>query len=269
MFSTCVDLAMKNLTQVEKLGSKSKAYQLAVLKPSSEELDRFRGRDILRFPILEITYPLELDQTPGAQKSKCFHDTSESDLPGQQSTVALQTYQPHQEVPSGLAELPSSGPAAELSSIPRSAALVQVSSVEQLAEHSKELLSAGAENNVVRPTQLDTSLEIQPNGPLQDAGRTGDTLSPRDNMATRTFGVLTMDPGDNPWDLGSRLLNLETVMGTNPFDCFLPFRRSPCCNHEDPESYYFVGPAVDVVRSKFYFMDAKDMGKQGGRQRPE
>ena len=270
MFGTCVDLAMKNLTQVEKLGSKSRAYQLAVLKPSSEDLHRISGGDILRSPILEITYPLELDQTPGAQKSTYFHDTSESDLPGQQSTVPLQTYQPHQEVPNGFAEFPSSGPADESSSIPRSAALVHASSAEQSAEHSKALLSAVAENNVVRPTQLDSSLDIQPNSPLQDAGRrTGDTLSNRDNMATRTFGVLTMDTGDNPWDLGSRLLNLETVMGTNFFDYFLPFRRSPCCDHEDHESYYFVGPAVDVVRSKFYFMDAKDMRKRGGRQRHE
>ena len=87
-------------------------------------------------------------------------------------------------------------------------------------------------------------------------------------MATRTFAVLPMETGENPWDLGSSLLNLETVMGRSLFEYILPFRRSPCCNHEDSESHYTLGPAADRIKAKYHFMNAEDIRVKGGRWRP-
>lgn len=46
-------------------------------------------------------------------------------------------------------------------------------------------------------------------------------LSERDLQAKRSFVVLRTEHGENPWNLGSMLLNWETVMGTNPIDWLL------------------------------------------------
>jgi hypothetical protein len=46
--------------------------------------------------------------------------------------------------------------------------------------------------------------------------------SERDLQASRTFAVLRMlESGDNPWDLGSLMLNWKTVMGDDVIDWFL------------------------------------------------
>jgi palmitoyltransferase len=92
-------------------------------------------------------------------------------------------------------------------------------------------------------------------------------LSERDLQATRSFVVLRTEPGENPWDLGSNLLNWETVMGTNPIDWLLPVRRSPCCNHDDQESFYFLGPTADLMRSRAGWMDMSTVRVEGGRKR--
>jgi palmitoyltransferase len=233
MFGTCIDLAMNNLTQVERLGSKTRTYRLAVLKPSSEQFHHVITHGSAQSPV-EITYPLEAGQGPRTQRLMDIRSASAAS----NSHRVLQNHEPHQGVPTGSTGLPLPCPVSELPPGPRSA--------------SSEV--------GVPPAQLGTA---------QRDTRSTEAISSRDIMATRTFGVLTINPGDNPWDLGSRFLNLETVMGTNFLDYFLPIRRSPCCNHEDPESHYYLGPVVDLVKSKFYFMDAEDMRAKGGHQRPK
>lgn len=80
----------------------------------------------------------------------------------------------------------------------------------------------------------------------------------RDQLAKRTFSILQMKAGDNPWDLESTYQNIQTVMGTSIIDWFLPVRRSPCCNHEDPQSQFYLGPSVDLVIASLYFKEASD-----------
>lgn len=106
---------------------------------------------------------------------------------------------------------------------------------------------------------------------LQDTSNTSnaqDVRDARDARATRTFAILPMlEPGQHPWDLGSPRLNWESVMGTRVFDWFLPIRRSPCCNHDDSESHFFVGPSIDRLRADYGLINKEDIRKYGGRAR--
>jgi palmitoyltransferase len=90
--------------------------------------------------------------------------------------------------------------------------------------------------------------------------------SERDLQASRTFAVLRMlESGDNPWDLGSLMLNWKTVMGDDVIDWFLPIKRSPCCNHEQSESQFSVGPWVDLLRVKYGFLGPQNI-RAGGKR---
>jgi len=82
--------------------------------------------------------------------------------------------------------------------------------------------------------------------------------SERDKLAKRTFSILQMKAGDNPWDLESTYQNIRTVMGSSIVDWFLPIKRSPCCNHEDSQSQFVLGPSVDLVIASLYFKEASD-----------
>jgi palmitoyltransferase len=102
--------------------------------------------------------------------------------------------------------------------------------------------------------------ELQPSTPTRER------LSDRDLKANRTFAILKMlEPGDNPWDLGTKIANWETVMGISVWDWFLPVRRSPCCNHEDTESHFMIGPWVDLLRCKVGFLAPENKPDRGRR----
>ncbi|KAI0203293.1 DHHC palmitoyltransferase-domain-containing protein [Astrocystis sublimbata] len=83
------------------------------------------------------------------------------------------------------------------------------------------------------------------NSPAEDSSATS-----RDDLATRTFAILSTYPGENPWDLGY-WRNFKMVMGTNPVDWLLPIRHSPCTNHESSESLYPMDAFLDRLRSRF------------------
>lgn len=158
MAGTSSGLALRNLTQVEHLGVKSKFHTLAVLIARPEE--ESSKKHPVMFPT--IVYPL-VNNTP-------LHNSEQSGIvPASESPESLQ------------------------------------------------------------------------------GGTSPATSSPRDLKATRTFAILQSNPGEHPWDLGSFLLNWKSVMGDNIIDWFLPIKRSPCCNHEDTESYFPMGPALDSV----------------------
>ncbi|PQE33536.1 Palmitoyltransferase PFA5 protein [Rutstroemia sp. NJR-2017a WRK4] len=81
--------------------------------------------------------------------------------------------------------------------------------------------------------------------------------SVRDQQAVRTFAILeTVHPGDNPWDLGSALLNWKTVMGDRVIDwsalvlikserLFLSFLRMNCV----PEAKAREGGGFQLMRN--------------------
>lgn len=54
-------------------------------------------------------------------------------------------------------------------------------------------------------------------------------------------------PVSNPWDLGSAITNWEIMIGYNVLDWLLLIKRSSCCNHENSESHYMVGPKVNLL----------------------
>lgn len=69
----------------------------------------------------------------------------------------------------------------------------------------------------------------------------------RDSQAVRNFGIIRLEPGENPWDLGPAG-NFKSVMGNNIFEWMLPIKRSPCSKHENMESQFALGEAVERAR---------------------
>lgn len=62
------------------------------------------------------------------------------------------------------------------------------------------------------------------------------------------FAILHTLPGQNPFDLGSSLKNLQQIMGYNIVDWLLPIKQSPCADHSSMESYFALGPVVTRLR---------------------
>ena len=69
--------------------------------------------------------------------------------------------------------------------------------------------------------------------------------SPNSNLPApqRTFVILEMEPGDNPWDLGL-MSNLHQIFGYHIIDWILPMRYSPSADHSNKESMFRLGPVV-------------------------
>ncbi|KAJ5165212.1 Zinc finger DHHC-type palmitoyltransferase [Penicillium coprophilum] len=62
------------------------------------------------------------------------------------------------------------------------------------------------------------------------------------------FAILHTLPGENPFDLGSPLKNLQQVMGYNIADWLLPIKQSPCADHSSNESHFAMGPVVTRLK---------------------
>jgi palmitoyltransferase len=72
------------------------------------------------------------------------------------------------------------------------------------------------------------------------------TQPPSDPSTTErhVFAILHTLPGENPFDLGSSLKNIQQVMGYSLADWLLPLKHSPCADHSSPESAFALGPVV-------------------------
>lgn len=235
MTSTSINLAMNNLTQVEKLGSKTRTHVVAVLKPTPDQLLRVSPQQPqLTYP--EITYPLSF---------------------GQPSSSGPVPY-----------KAPQGGTIIEANPVLNQLEKPSTAPMKPLREQSSAVLSdqgqaGGAPGQNFSTTQQPPASYSAPGHNERPRG----TLPARDLKASRTFAVLRMAQGENPWDLGSRLLNLQTLMGTTIIDWFLPFKRSPCCNHEDPESHFAIGPSVDMLKASVSFIEARDIRMSDGGKR--
>ncbi|KAI0885932.1 zf-DHHC-domain-containing protein [Annulohypoxylon maeteangense] len=109
-----------------------------------------------------------------------------------------------------------------------------------------EEVTNGRSNDTARPRAVESrGASPQPN-----------RVSPstRDDLATRTFAILRTEPGENPWDIGA-WKNWQSVMGTNVLDWILPFRRSPCANHESHDSFYPMGKVLADVLARYNLND--------------
>lgn len=91
---------------------------------------------------------------------------------------------------------------------------------------------------------------VAANGGMRIDRTRGSTGSGRDTLATRRFAILKTEPGENPWDLGL-WRNWQEVMGLTVLDWFLPIRRSPCVDHDHPESYYRMDKILKNIRVRY------------------
>lgn len=216
---TSIDLALKNLTTVEKLSAKYKVHVLAVKKPVSA--NQFPSSS----PYREITYPLDDYQMSFMVRKPILNETGQNGTPFNQAAAASVMGQN------------------------------DLSNVEARGTHTGQLQPTST-----LPSGVIPPVSNHPPG-FPDAGTTvanstyngsypTQTQASRDLGATRTFAILTTNDGDNPWDLGSYIANFKTVMGNSVMDWFLP-TTSPCSIHEDPESQFALGEAVNQLREKY------------------
>lgn len=110
-------------------------------------------------------------------------------------------------------------------------------------------------------TETPEQLQIQPQGThSNDPTHLAAVREARDARATRTFAILTLGVGRNPWDLGWRR-NFTSVMGHSAAEWLLPIKRSPLCRHEVEESWFEYGRWVEQLMVDVGFMDPSDISK--------
>jgi len=80
------------------------------------------------------------------------------------------------------------------------------------------------------------------------------------------FAILHTLPGENPFDLGSSLKNMQQVMGYSLAEWLLPLKHSPCANHSSPESAFALGPVVTRLKQEAGLVPPTD---EGSASRPE
>lgn len=150
---------------------------------------------------------------------------------------------------SGLFELFSAG--MTLSSV--QLAMLNITTIENLNRHSVVwTLAIRVPEHLLRrlwtpdspwaPTFRMVSYPLEPSAPNQ---------SPSDSSAERhVFAILHTLPGENPFDLGSKLKNVQQVMGYSVTDWLLPLKHSPCADHSSPESAFALGPVVTRIKQE-------------------
>ncbi|BDD59579.1 palmitoyltransferase pfa5 [Monascus purpureus] len=62
------------------------------------------------------------------------------------------------------------------------------------------------------------------------------------------FAILRTQPGENPFDLGSMVENLQQILGHSIADWFLPFKQSPCADHSGSQGAFAFGPVVTRLK---------------------
>lgn len=80
------------------------------------------------------------------------------------------------------------------------------------------------------------------------------------------YAMLQTQPGQNPYDLGSSMANLKTILGNSLWDWLLPIRLSPCTNHNSVESEYEFGPVVDRLRQDAGLLPTKKENRRHRRR---
>lgn len=203
-----IRLATSNMTQVERIGAKKRVYNLAAIVPPRENLTSKHDNLQSLDSRSFITYPVVHNFEPIQ--------------PGMLNNNALGESQANQEA------LSSS---------------LQISSITITGSKNSDLNNMSEINSDFPETSLkdNTSQTGLPN-----SGSEGAVFKNSSHQKLyRTFVILRTNEGENPWNLGSRLMNWKTVMGNSILDWFLPIHRSPCCNHDNRESQFEFGFAVD------------------------
>ncbi|CAL3971068.1 unnamed protein product [Diplocarpon coronariae] len=251
-------LAMKNQTLVESLQIKRGRIAIAVNQPSLEELKLIDPEKARCPPYISIKYPLNFGHPPPAGFHQRDPDIAQMKTNSHRWRDGLMA--PTQLLPQDL-DIPPAGPSSQHSAEPSSAALNLIEpSDTQIQSHDQTCI----------PNTSAASIEPELHQDLTAAVTTvlgGE--SDRDLRASRTFAILSMPEGSNPWDLGSRLLNFKTVMGTEIFDWFFPLKRSPCCNHEGTESDFALGPDVERCKKRAGLLEQTAQEREEDRRERE
>jgi palmitoyltransferase len=240
MCGTSVDLAIKNLTTVERLRAKSKVHILAIRKPHSSQTPGTGVARSYKAPYREITYPLDASLFSSASGPRTLaaeeaRDNNSAQDDQSNPGTAQQDHVTQAEVPT-------------------------TSRIDDSEQQTRYPVVANSEGHVSLPRPVTDATNRDGHQTMEGGARQLEQsraqpfphgASARDLQASRTFAIVhTLEPGDNPWDLGSAILNLNTVMGNNILEWFLP-TASPCSNHESTESQFALGPAVKRLRAEY------------------
>lgn len=133
--------------------------------------------------------------------------------------------------------------------------MLNVTTIENLTRGSKVWTLAV---HIPRPDQIEIDPETQWAATFPTVSypkpRTSPELQAQDQEPKpddrRVFAILRTRPGENPFDLGSRLKNLQQVMGYTVADWLLPLKRSPCADHSSLESAFALGPVVQRLKEE-------------------
>lgn len=254
-----IRLALKNLTQVEMRGAKSRVYTLAIHVSSRERIDRIYDSAQSYYIPSYITYPLQACDDSYACNPDIFRSSSKVNpnfsetlhhyIPNPTSNLDTQILQP-------ITTKSDTNNSNTYYQSPLSTELNKISANPTEKREELGTLSPG----ILDPAEKDVDLQEKFDHTIGSPTVLGsqETLANSNNHRPlyRTFAITRTKPGENPWDLGSMFLNWKSVMGENVFDWLLPIRSSPCCVHDNPESLYQVGIAVNNIRSNITYLDS-------------
>ncbi|KAH8594061.1 DHHC palmitoyltransferase-domain-containing protein [Bisporella sp. PMI_857] len=209
---------MRNMTQVEEHGSAIKVHTLAVLKPDYDEVIRVNPNWNSNPTFLYPQITYPLEYSQSKLAQGLEHPSKREGEPQ-------------------VVDRPEFPPSTILSLTSQQTAPVQTT--------ANSIVSS--DPTVAPPAHYSGNRSYSREKP-----------SARDQLAKRTFSILQTREGENPWDQGSYFRNIQCVLGRSIFEWFVPFKRSPLCNHEDSRSYYSLGPSVDRLIATLYFREAND-----------
>ncbi|RKF58088.1 Palmitoyltransferase PFA5 [Golovinomyces cichoracearum] len=254
-----IRLVSKNLTQVERLGAKKRIYSLAIILPPRAKMNGTNHalKNNIYYPL--INYPVEtgvnvLTWHPSPPRLSDSEKTIQisDDHSENMKTVNTDVISKVSQADIVNNDLSESSQFSHVSARSESNYLTN----DTIGARERESENQGIMNSDLC-RRISSSITSQTGDPTSMSQETLANIGSQ-NSYYRTFAIMTTNEGENPWDLGSRLLNWKTVMGDSIIDWFLPLRRSPCCNHDNSQSQFRFGFAVDKLRSRIGFLETED-----------
>lgn len=238
MSGIALDFIFRNQTHVDNLQQKDTAYQVAIHVPRETPPTEHYG---------VITYPIPVPGEPMYAKYAKYASAIASGSAPAPGSVPL---------PAGDgAAAPISNPADPIGDEITAADPVPAAESpfsDEAASPASPSMSGNDNSSADAPSAA------PPEGATSAAALTPQQLQEaRDLMATRTFAIVKLRVGENPWNLGWRA-NFASVMGRWPWDWLLPLRQSPCAAFDSPESQYQFGEALKAARRIYQLPEVTD-----------
>jgi palmitoyltransferase len=251
MTGTSIDLAIKNLTTVERLRAKTVVHIMAIRKPPGGQPYQTGHPQIENVPYREIIYPLDVTsisgQFPVRELSQRPRDYDREEGLARGGPLSNPNGEQNQGTEGNVPNRPQTESRGQPVDDQLDPSVGNISGPSDLVNGVTSLSGVQqTESGLLRHNRP------QPHPPPQGS---------RDFQASRTFAVVhSLKPGDNPWDLGNAMLNMKTVMGNTVLEWFLP-TASPCLNHDSTESQFAIGPAVKRLRAEHGLSAQQEMAE--------